>query len=68
MICRFSVILSKIMDARHQRRRAAKDVEEEIAKREGYVRGKTTVVDKDPGYMKRGGEEAVRGAARMPYH
>lgn len=40
-------ILSKFKDARHQRRRAAKDLEDEFAKREADVRGKTTVLDKD---------------------
>ena len=63
MIRRFSDILSKFTDARHQRRRAIKDFEEEIAKREACVRCKTTVVDKDLGRLKRGGEEVVRGAA-----
>ena len=63
MTRRFSDILSKFTDARHQRRRAAKDFEGEIAKREACVRGRTTVVDKDLGRLKRGGEEVVRGAA-----
>lgn len=63
MIRRFSDILSKFTDARHQRRRATKDFEDEIAKREVCVRCKTTAVDKDLGRLKRGGEEVVRGAA-----
>ena len=63
MIRRFSDILLKFTDARHQRRQAAKDSEEEIAKREACVRGKTTVVNKDLGRLKRGGEEVVKGAA-----
>ena len=63
MIRRFSDILSKYTDARHQRRRVTKDFEAEIAKREACVRCKTTVVDKDLGRLKRGGEEVVRGAA-----
>lgn len=62
MIRRFSDIMSKFTDARQQRRRAAKEFEEEVAKREQCVRGKTTVVDKDLGRLKRGGEEVVRGA------
>lgn len=63
MIRRFNDILSKFTDARRQRRRAAKDFEREIARREACVGGKTTVVDKDLGHLKRGGEEVVRGAA-----
>ena len=63
MIRRFSDIMSKFMDARQQRRRAAKDFEEDVAKREECVRGKTTVVDRDLDRLKRGGEEVVRGAA-----
>lgn len=63
MIRRFSDIISKFTDARQQRRKAAKDFEEEVSKREAWVRGKTTVVDKDLGRLKRGGEEVVRGAA-----
>lgn len=63
MIRRFSDIISKFTDARQQRRRAAKYFEEEISMREACVRGRTTVVDKDLGRLKRGGEEVVRGAA-----
>ena len=63
MICRFTDIMSKVVSARQQRRRASKDFEEKIAKREECVRGKTTVVDQDLGRLKRGGEEVVRGAA-----
>lgn len=63
MIRRFSDIMSKFTEARQQRRRAAKDFEEEVAKREESVRGKTTIVDRDLGRLKRGGEEVVRGAA-----
>ena len=63
MIRRFSDIMSKYTEARQQRRRAAKDIEEEVANREDCVRGKTTAVDKDLGRLKRGGEEVVRGAA-----
>ena len=63
MIHRFGDIMSKFTDARQQRRRAGKDFEEEVAKREECVRGKTMVMDKDLGRLKRGGEEVVRGAA-----
>lgn len=63
IIQRFSDVMSKFTDARQQRRRAAKDFEEEVAKREACVRGKATVVDKDLDRLKRGGEEVVRGAA-----
>lgn len=63
IIRRFSGIVSTFADARQQRRRAAKDFEEEVAKREECVRGKTSVVDKDLGRLRRGGEEVVRGAA-----
>ena len=63
MIRRFTDIVSTVTDARQQRRRAAKDFEEKVAKREECVRGKTTDVDKDLGRLKRGGEEVVRSAA-----
>lgn len=63
MIRRFSDIMSSFTDARQQRRRAAKDFEEETAKREECVRGKITNVNKDLGRLKRGGEEVVRGPA-----
>ena len=61
--CRFNAIMSKFADARQQRRRAAKDFEEECARREVCVRGKNTAVDRDLGRLKRGGEEVVKGAA-----
>ena len=61
--CRFSAIMSKFADARQQRRRAAKDFEEEVARREVCVRSKTTAVAKNLGRLKRGGEEVVRGAS-----
>ena len=61
MIRRFSDIMSKFTEARQQRRRFAKDFEEEVARREDCVRGKTSAVNKDLGKLKRGGEEVVRG-------
>ena len=61
MIRRFSDIMSKFTEARRQRRRFAKDFEEEVARREDCVRGKTSAVNKDLGRLKRGGEEVVRG-------
>ena len=61
MIRRFSEIMSKFTEARRQRRRFAKDFEEEVARREDCVRGKTSAVNKDLGRLKRGGEEVMRG-------
>ena len=61
MIRRFSDIMSKFTEARQQRRRFAKDFEEEVARREDCVRGKTSAVNRDLGRLKRGGEEVVRG-------
>ena len=63
IIGRFSAILSKLTEARQQRRRVAKDFEEEIARREECIGDKATVVSKNLGRLKRGGEEVVRGAA-----
>lgn len=63
IIGRFGAITSKLTDARQQRRRAAKDFEEEVANRGECIRGKTTVVSKRLCRLKRGGEEVVRGAA-----
>ena len=61
MIRRFGDIMSKFTEARRQRRRFAKDFEEEVARREDCVRGKTSAVEKDLGRLKRGGEEVMRG-------
>ena len=61
MIRRFSDIMSKFTEARRQRRRFAKGFEEEVARREDCVRGKTSAVNKDLGRLKRGGEEVMRG-------
>ena len=63
IIGRFGAIMSRLTDARQQRRRAAKDLEEEVAKRGECIRGKTTVVSKNLCRLKRGGEEVMRGAA-----
>lgn len=63
IIGRFGAIMSKLTDARQQRRRAAKEFEEEVATRGECIRGKTTVVSKSLCRLKRGGEEVVRGAA-----
>ena len=63
MIGQFSAIILKLTDARQNRRRVAKDFEEEVAKREGRIRGKTAIVSNNLGRLKRGGEEVVRGAA-----
>ena len=62
IIGRFSAIISKMTDARQHRRRVAKDYEEEVAKREECIRGKTAIVSKNLGMLKRGGEEVMRGA------
>ena len=62
IIGNLSAIISKFTDARQQRRRVAKDFEEEVAKREGRVRGKTTIMRRNLGRLKRGGEEVVRSA------
>ena len=63
MIGQFSAIISKLTDARQHRRRVAKEFEEEVAEREGCIRGKTAIVSKNLGRLKRGGEDVVRGAA-----
>ena len=63
MIGQFSAIILRLTDARQHRRRVAKEFEEEVAKREGYIRGKTAIVSSNLGRLKRGGEEVVRGAA-----
>ena len=66
MIGRFSAIMSRLTDARQQRRRVAKDFEEEVAKREGCILGKIAAVSQSLSRLKRGGEEVVRGASGNP--
>ena len=63
IIEKFAGIIAKFKDARQQRRKVVREFEEEVAKREERVRGKTSAVEKDLGRLKRGGEEVVRGKA-----
>ena len=63
IIGRFSAIMTKLTEARQQRRRVTKDFEGEVARREECIGGKATVVSENLGRLKRGGEEVMRGAA-----
>ncbi len=61
IVQKFADVVSKFKDARQQRRKVAREFEDEVAKREERVRGKMGAVEKDLGRLKRGGEEVVRG-------
>ena len=61
----FAKVVSKFKHARQQRRKVAREFEDEIAKREDRVRGKMGAVEKDLGRLRRGGEEVVRGKLGM---
>ena len=65
IVQKFADVVSKFKDARQQRRKVAREFEDEVAKREERVRGKMGAVEKDLGRLKRGGEEVVRGKLGM---
>ena len=65
IVQRFADIVSKFKEARQQRRKVAREFEDEVAKREERVRGKMGAVEKDLGRLRRGGEEVVRGKLGM---
>jgi predicted HTH domain antitoxin len=58
---KFAATIVKFKNARRQRRKAVQEFEDEVARREEKVRGKTSAVEKDLSRLKRGGEEVVRG-------
>lgn len=60
IIEKFTGIIAKFKDARQQRRKVVREFEEEVAKREEQVRGKTSAVEKDLGRLKRGGGSRER--------
>jgi len=60
MVERFSEFVKTFKNARQQRRKIAKEFEEEVAKREAWVRGKIDAFEKDLNRLKRGGEDVVR--------
>ena len=57
---RFGALIKKFQNARQERRKAAKDFEEEISRREEIVRGKINAFDADFDRLKRSGEDVVR--------
>ena len=65
IVQKFADVVSKFRDARQQRRKVAREFEDEVAKREERVRGKMGAVEKDLGRLRRGGEEVVRGKLGM---
>ena len=65
IVQKFADVVSKFKYARRQRRKVAKEFEDEVAKREERVRGKMDAVEKDLGRLRRGGEEVVRGKLGM---
>ena len=60
---KFAATITKFKNARRQRRKVVQEFEDEVAKREEKVKGKTSAVEKDLSRLKRGGEEVVRGKA-----
>ena len=56
----FYEIVTRYRGARLQRRKAAKEIEEEVANREECVRAKKNIVEQDLSRLKRGGEDVVR--------
>ncbi len=60
MVERFSDFVKTFKTARQQRRKIAKEFEDEIAKREELVRDKINAFEKDLNRLKTGGEDVVR--------
>lgn len=60
MVERFSGFVKTFKTARQQRRKIAKEFEDEIAKREERVRDKINAFEKDLNRLKSGGEDVVR--------
>lgn len=61
MMGKFNDIVGRIKAARQQKRTAAREFEEEIARREDRVRAKKNAVDQDLARLKKAGEDVVRG-------
>lgn len=65
IVQKFTDVVSKFKDARQQRRKVAREFEDEVAKREERVKGKIGAVEKDLVRLRRSGEEVVRGKLGM---
>lgn len=61
MMEKFNNIMSQIKYTRQQKRAAAMEFEEEVAKREERVRAKKNAVDQDLARLKKAGEDVVQG-------
>ncbi len=61
LIDKLGEIMIRYRETRQQKRKVAKDFEDEVARREEYVRGKKEVVDGDFRRLRRAGEDVVRG-------
>lgn len=61
MMEKFNNIMSQIKHTRQQKRAAAIEFEEEVAKREERVRAKKNAVDQDLARLKKAGEDVVQG-------
>lgn len=61
MMEKFNDIMSRIKTTRQQKRAAAIEFEEEVAKREERVRAKKNAVDQDLARLKKAGEDVVQG-------
>lgn len=61
MMEKFNDIMSRIKTTRQQKRAAAMEFEEQVAKREERVRAKKNAVDQDLARLKKAGEDVVQG-------
>ena len=59
---KFGNIITRYTDARQQKRKAAKEFEDEVAVREEHVRGISEGVDGDLRRLKTAGEDVIRGS------
>lgn len=56
----FKTVMDRLKQARQQKRKAAKAMEEQIARREEWVRRKRGVIEQDLGRLKTSGSVVVK--------
>ena len=65
IVDRFSEMVKRFKQARQERRKAAREFESEVARREESVRGKIDAFEKDFSRLKQSGEDVVRKRLAM---